>query len=126
MGEIGLQVPLYSCAPGKAILAQLPEADFVDWLSGVTLKKFTATTCSSRAKLMADLTETAKRGYAIDRAEGLEGIHCIAAPILNDYGFPVAAITVMAPIFRLPESDFDAVGQFCIAAASQVRERLIS
>ncbi|MFK5923822.1 MAG: IclR family transcriptional regulator [Verrucomicrobiota bacterium] len=123
-GEVGLRVPLFSCAPGKAMLAWLPDDEFADWLGGVKLKSYTATTLSTRKALKEDLTETRKRGYAIDLAEGLEGIHCIGVPILNQYEYPVAALTVMSPSFRLPESEFERLGLECIRAAAAIQQRL--
>ncbi len=126
MGEVGMRVPLYSCAPGKAILAFLPESDLEEWLASVKLKKFTDTTLSNRRALLADLAETRARGFATDRAEGLAGIHCVGAPVFNAYEYPVAAVTVMAPVFRLPETQFAELGQHCRAAADRIRERLLS
>jgi len=126
LGEVGLRVPLYSCAPGKAILAWLPDDEFEDWISSVRLKKFTSTTRSTRKALIEDLKSIRENGYAVDLAEGLEGIHCISAPVLNEYDYPVAAITVMAPIFRLPPENFPELGKQCIDSASEIRERLLS
>ncbi|MEM7015350.1 MAG: aminotransferase class V-fold PLP-dependent enzyme, partial [Verrucomicrobiota bacterium] len=83
MGEVGFQVPLYSCAPGKAILAWLPQNEFKDWLGDVKLKRFTETTRSSRKKLTDDLQETRERGYATDLAEGLEGIDGLESHWMN-------------------------------------------
>ena len=40
-GEVGMRVPCYSCAPGKSILANLPNSEFKKYTDGVTLKKFT-------------------------------------------------------------------------------------
>lgn len=126
MGEVGLRVPMHSCAPGKAILAWLPDAELKTWLETAQLKRYTPTTRATPEQLLADLRETRERGFAIDLAEGLEGIHCVAAPILNEYEVPVAAVTVMAPIFRLPESEFEPLGRNCIAAAAKIRERLLN
>ncbi|MGY8714172.1 MAG: IclR family transcriptional regulator, partial [Verrucomicrobiia bacterium] len=39
-GRIGLRVPCYSCAPGKSILASLPEDELVQYLKEVNLKRF--------------------------------------------------------------------------------------
>ncbi len=64
MGEIGMQVPLYSCAPGKAILAFLPERDREAWISRIRLKKFTSNTLRTKTALMEDLVRTRGRGYA--------------------------------------------------------------
>ena len=59
---------LYSCAPGKAILSFLPEAEFADWIKGRRLKRFTATTLADRASLEAELERSRGRGYAVDDA----------------------------------------------------------
>lgn len=126
MGEVGLRVPLYSCAPGKALLAALPEPEREDWLAGATLKRFTETTRADRAALLADLAEIRARGYATDVAEGLAGIHCVAAAVFDAYAYPVAAVTVMAPIFRLPPEQFEPVGRQCREAADRIRERLLA
>ena len=126
MGEVGLRVPLYSCAPGKAILSHLPEEEFDSWMAGRRLKKFTATTLATRKGLEADLAISRQRGYAVDRAEGIEGIHCVAAPILNDYEYPVAAVTLMAPAFRLAEDAFEECGNWCIDTAAKIRDRLLT
>ncbi|MEO0413769.1 MAG: IclR family transcriptional regulator [Verrucomicrobiota bacterium] len=126
LGEVGLRVPLYSCAPGKAILAHLSDSEVQDWLGQTKLKRFTPTTHATKRSLLADLHQTRERGYAIDLAEGLEGIHCAAAPIFDQYQYPVAAVTVMAPTFRLPESDIADLGKLCQQTASEIRNRLMA
>ncbi len=123
---VGLQAPMYSCAPGKAVLAALPKEELESFYDHVTLKQFTPTTRASRKALDADLAQTRKRGYAIDLAEGLEGIHCVAAAVTDEYHYPVAAITLMAPAFRLHEDQFEKAGQHCIAAAAEIRRRLLA
>jgi IclR family acetate operon transcriptional repressor len=116
---------MYSCAPGKAILTNLAETELDEYFSRVTLKRFTATTHSTEKKLRVDLALTRERGYALDLAEGLEGIHCAAAVILDDFHYPVGAVTVMAPAFRLKAEHLDEVGQSCLNVAREIRERLL-
>jgi IclR family acetate operon transcriptional repressor len=112
--------PLHSCAPGKAILAWWSEPRRDEWFRGHTLKRFTPTTLTDRTQLQAELETSRARGYTIDRAEGLEGIHCVAAPILDVHGVPLASVTIMAPVSRLPETAFAAAGAHCIAAARAI------
>jgi len=126
MGEVGMQVPLYSCAPGKAILAWLPDSEFQSWLGSVTLKPFTETTRATPESLREELASIRSLGYSVDLAEGLDGIHCVAAPILNAHEYPIAAITVMAPIFRLPQDQMAELGEQCVQAAEQIRDRLLA
>ncbi|MCB1088102.1 MAG: IclR family transcriptional regulator [Verrucomicrobiae bacterium] len=126
MGEVGLRVPLYSCAPGKALLAALPEPELSDWLATATLKRFTETTKADTPSLLADLEAVRQRGFATDIAEGLAGIHCVASAVYNAYAYPVAAVTVMAPIFRLPVEQFEPLGRRCREAAGRITERLLA
>jgi len=123
-GSVGMRVPLYSCAPGKAILAWWTQDQRIDWFRGRTLKRFTPTTLANRSELVADLEAAKDMGYTVDRGEGIEGIHCVAAPVFDADGVVVAAVTVMGPAFRLPDSEFARAGERCMAAARDIDERL--
>lgn len=125
-GTVGMQCPMYSCAPGKAVLSRFPAAELDAFFATVTLKQFTPTTLTTRADLEAELGRTRKRGFAIDLAEGLEGIHCVAAAIVDEYHYPVAAITVMAPAYRLKRDQFENMGRLCIEAAANIHRRLLA
>lgn len=123
-GQVGMRVPLHSCAPGKAILAWWDAARRAGWYDRRPLKRFTRTTLADRRSLEADLAASRDRGYAIDRAEGIDGIHCVAAPVLDAHGRPLAAVTMMAPAARLPEADFPAAAARCMAAARAIEAAL--
>ena len=126
LGEVGFRVPLYSCAPGKAILAALPEAELNTFFRDVKLKRFTSTTRSTREALTTELVEARTRGYAVDRAEGMEGIHCVGAAILDQNSYPVAGVTVIGPAFRLREEHFEELGRKCIEAATEIQRRILA
>ena len=81
---------------------------------------------TTRSSLLKGLKETETLGYAVDLAEGLEGIHCVASVILDDYHYPVGAITIIAPAFRMPPERFEEMGKACIEHASQSREKLLA
>ncbi|WP_166647346.1 IclR family transcriptional regulator [Prosthecobacter fusiformis] len=123
-GQIGMRVPLYSCAPGKAILAWWNQEKREEWFRGCTLKSFTRHTLSKRADLEQNLAQTRSKGFAVDLEEGIEGIRCIAAPILDEYGSPVAAITFIAPVSRMPDASLAPFGSRCMRAAQEIEKRL--
>lgn len=123
-GQVGMRVPLHSCAPGKAILAWWNPARRAAWYDRGPPKRFTASTLADRRSLEADLTAARDRGYTTDRAEGIDGIHCVAAPVLDAHGRPIAAVTMMAPAARLPASGFPAAGARCMAAARAIEAAL--
>ncbi len=126
MGRVGMQVPLYSCAPGKAILAHWSEESLDQWFTKVPLKSFTPNTKTTRSALLDDLEQVRRRGYSEDREEGIEGIRCVAAPILDAHRRPVGAITVMSPAKRLPQRRFTEIGNWCMQAAARIRGELLS
>ncbi len=124
LGEIGLRVPLYSCAPGKAILAALHSAELATFFKQVKLKRFTPSTLATRGSLTAALVESRRLGYAVDRSEGLPGIHCVGTAILDRRGSPVGGLTVIGPAFRLKESQFRELGRRCIEASAEIARRI--
>lgn len=126
LGEVGFRVPLYSCAPGKAMLAALPPAELAAYLKQVKLKRYTPTTLATPRALTRALEEIRRRGYAPDRAEGMEGIHCVGAAVLDNRGYPVAGVTVIGPAFRLRERQFEEVGRLCIECAREISRRIES
>ena len=124
-GKVGMRVPSYSCAPGKSILADLPKQELEEYLNHVTLKKFTPRTLTTIAALEKELEKVKESGFAVDLAEGLEGIHCVSAVILDDYQYPVGAITTIAPTFRLPEERFKEIGTHCLEAAREIKKKIL-
>lgn len=116
--QIGARCPAYSCAPGKAMIAFLPEEDREQLIQRLKFKQYTSTTITELAAFRKELSQIAKCGYAVDRAEGLEGIHCVAAVIRDRQDFPVGAITIAGPSSRLPRSGFPALGQRVAELAS--------
>ena len=124
LAEIGFRVPMYSCAPGKAMLAALPPAELAAFFKQVKLKQFTPSTLATREKLTAAFGESRRAGYAVDRSEGMEGIHCVGAAILDRRGYPIGGVTVIGPAFRLRESQFREAGRRCADAAAGIARRI--
>lgn len=123
-GQIGMRVPMYSCAPGKAILALWGEKKRAEWFRGRALKSFTSHTLSKRKDLERDLELARLRGYTVDCEEGIEGIRCVAAPVCDEFGNPIAAITVMAPLSRLTADLFEKLGQRVMQAARDIEKEV--
>lgn len=99
--SVGGRKPLYCTAVGKAILAFLPPDELERKLDKMKLVKFTDNTITGKEDLKKALNEIRKRGYAEDNEEMEIGLHCIAAPILNQYSYPIGAISVSGPISRM-------------------------
>ena len=120
--DIGARCPCYSNAPGKAIIAFLPEQEREQLVNRIKFKKFTANTITNKTEFQKELTTIREQGYSVDRAEGLEGIHCIAAPIFDRHHQPVAAITIAGPSSRIPEDEWEVTAEIVKAGARLATE----
>jgi DNA-binding IclR family transcriptional regulator len=121
--DLGSRPPAYCCAPGKAMLAFLPDDELDAVLPKIRFEKHTPQTITSRAKLLVELEHVRARGFAVDHAEHFEGIHCVAAPLLDRHGHTIAAITIAGPAARIPASSFEKIGKLIIAAARDAARR---
>jgi len=83
------------------MLAYMPEAQ-VRQILAQALRQYTEHTVISPEDLLADLRRTRERGFAIAQEEFEDGIHAVAAPILDVRQKPVAVIALAGPAFRLP------------------------
>ena len=86
------------------------------------LPKFTSLSLTSESSLLRDLAHTRERGFSIDDQERAEGMRCVAAPIFNAYGEPVAGLSVSGPAFRINLSDAAKIGQAVRDAANSVTQ----
>ena len=115
----GTVSPMHVSGIGKALLAWWP-ADRVARIAGRGLPGFTPRSLTTMAALQGDLALTRARGYAVDDQEKTDGMRCIAAPIFNAYGEPVAGLSISGPAFRLPLDRAAALGAQVRAAADGV------
>lgn len=118
----GTKGPMHSSGIGKALLAWYPEERVKAILARKGLERFTSLTITSESSLLRDLAHTRERGFAIDDQERAEGMRCIAAPIFNAHGEPVAGLSVSGPAFRVGLSDANRLGALVRAAADKVTE----
>lgn len=113
--------PMHVSGIGKALLAWYPEARVAD-IAAQGLPRFTPQSLGDLAALRADLAAIRMRGHAIDDEERAEGMRCVAAPIFNAHGEPVAGLSVSGPAFRLTSARAAGIGALVRRAADEVTE----
>ena len=85
-------VPIYACAPGKAILA-FSSPEVIETVLNQPLERFTRNTLATRDALSDELTRIRNQGYAVNRGEYSDnGTFAIAVPILDQTGCPIASV----------------------------------
>jgi DNA-binding IclR family transcriptional regulator len=107
---VGQRLPAYCTATGKAFLAFLPEEQKKSILKE-QFEPFTSSTILRIEDLERDLEIIHQRGFSYSRQEFEKDINAVAAPILAEDGFPLAAIAIVGPTYRLPEERLQECGK---------------
>jgi len=122
--EPGKRFHLHTSAPGKAIVAFLPDEEKMDLINKIRYTKFNSQTIVNKDQYLHELEGVQQRGYAVDHAEETEGMNCIGAPIFNRHGFPIAAIWMTGPSSRIKEEHFDSIGKEVKKHADRISKSL--
>jgi DNA-binding IclR family transcriptional regulator len=118
--DLGLRFPLHNNAPGKVLLANRSRADRDALIGRFELVASTSRTITDPAELRLECDRVVAAGYATDRAEADEGIHCVAAPVFARPGELAATVWVSAPSRRMPRDTFAAIGVRVKRAAADI------
>jgi DNA-binding IclR family transcriptional regulator len=102
--EIGRLYPLYAGAPGKILLAFLPDLEIERVLDTVPLRRFTPRTPATPARIWTELRKVRRQGTATALGEIVEGSATIAAPVRDGSGAVLAALSISGPAFRFTEA----------------------
>lgn len=122
--RIGSRLELYSTSAGRAILAALPDAEFETYLSSKELLPRTCWTIVDKDSLRNIINEARKKGYAQEDQENEEGVRCIGAAILGKEGYPVGAVSISGPVFRLTDDKVESVGKRVFGTARLISYQL--
>lgn len=122
VSAVGRRLPAHATGVGKMLLAMLDERTLAARLKGVRLVRLTPQTIVTMPRLREELRATRDRSFAFDAGESTEGLHCVAAPVLNQGGDCVAAISASVPVVRLPAGRIpEVLARVCRAARALSR-----
>jgi IclR family pca regulon transcriptional regulator len=100
--HVGSRLPLYNTSMGRVLLAFMPEHEQREYLarlaSDPAARKYTQSGCK---RLMDVITETRRRGYALNDEELVSGLRSVAAPIWDGSDRAIAAINIAVPSARV-------------------------
>ncbi|BBT19462.1 transcriptional regulator [Metapseudomonas otitidis] len=102
---IGSRIPMYCTGSGRAYLSALEDVEVRELLAASELKRHTQQTLVDPEAILAQVTITRAKGYAINNEELFQGDMTIAAPILGSQGRPVASVHVVAPTSRWTQEE---------------------
>ncbi|MBO7653617.1 MAG: IclR family transcriptional regulator [Kiritimatiellae bacterium] len=116
--------PIHPTGPGKAIMAWYSKEERDELMSRMTFKRYNARTITSRSAFIKELDRIRERGWALDDAEEYDGVYCIAVPVFDRTGYPIASIWITGPHDRIPASRHPAIAERMIALVSKVSEAI--
>lgn len=102
----GYRVNLQTTALGKTILAHMPEDRVMEILDRHGLPQVTERTVTDVDELLDQLEAIREQGFARDFEERVQGMHCVAAPILRDDEV-LGAVSVSGPKSRMQGTRFE-------------------
>ncbi|KGD89886.1 IclR family transcriptional regulator [Achromobacter sp. RTa] len=97
---VGMRLPLYCTAAGRAVLARLDEPVARGLLERCDRKAYTVGTITDMDALLAELEFARRHGYARSNGEFYPGDITVSAAVLDAGGTPVGAVNVSVPSSR--------------------------
>lgn len=121
---LGSTNPMHCTALGKSLLAAYQEEKVRTITGGGELPAKTPNTITCYQDLLGELAKVRQRGYAIDNQENEMDILCVAAPIYDRQGNPVAAVSVASPAAAMHDAEVERIGQMVTARALLISRHL--
>ncbi|HAQ41717.1 MAG TPA: IclR family transcriptional regulator [Clostridiales bacterium] len=121
--KIGARIPAYITADGKIILSYLDDDKLNEYVPE-KIKKLTPNTITDRNKLLKVLHEMKNKGYATDNEEVVQGISCVAAPIIEHTGRVRFSLSITGPTFRMTKDKMKEYVNIISEAAKEISFRI--
>jgi DNA-binding IclR family transcriptional regulator len=122
--EVGKREFVHSTALGKAIMSWLPDEEVEEYIQQYGLERISPKTIIDPQRFIEELKESQERGFAIDDEENELGGRCVASAIFNNINQPFAAISISAPIQRMPDSKMTIYGERIYNVARKISHQL--
>ncbi|HEX2973969.1 MAG TPA: IclR family transcriptional regulator [Tepidisphaeraceae bacterium] len=120
----GARLPIHTSAPAKAMLAFMPERECESIIQRIEFVRFNDRTITTAELFREELNTVREVGYALDHGEQLGGIHCVAAPVFDRHGYPIAGVWTTGPADRIPTSALPTIGKQIVSHVKVISARL--
>ena len=100
LSRVGKRLPAHCSGVGKVLLAHRPWEEVLAIVERQGLPAFTPNTITTIDRLRVELEEVRLQGFAYDQEEVMVGLCCVAAPIRDESGQVIAAMSLSVPAYR--------------------------
>lgn len=123
--EVGMSLPLFAGAIGKALLSLMHDDEIDKVLSQNQLRKFTRFSCVDKEKYKAMIKKSRQDGLAFDKEEYREGIWAMAVPLKYEKGDSQMAICAVGLKDQLRKTDIPVYSRMLIETAKAIEMYLV-
>ncbi len=116
----GGRAPLHCTGIGKAMMAYLDDAERRKLLDGLSYQRETPKTIVAPDVLLDDLQRGKAYDYFLDDEENAIGLRCVAAVIFNEFGEPMAGLSISGPTARITNARIPALGRLVCSVAAEI------
>lgn len=122
--QLGATAPLHCSGVGKVLLSGLSHTQLAQKLGPEPYQSYTPHSITTLPAFSAELEKVRQQGYALDDEEREIGVRCVAMPIWNQHGEIIAALSISAPVMRLPLANLPSITAALSQSTQQISRRL--
>jgi len=124
VARVGRYLPLHAGSAGKLFLAYMTEDQRKEVLYTEERKAFTPMTITDPDELLTECRLIVEQGYAISHGEWVSDASGVAAPIFNQRGQMIAAMTISGPTQRFTPDKVEKFSQNCLRTGLHISRLL--
>lgn len=123
LSPLGMRLPLHASGSGKVLLAHQKWSEVQALVKELGLPPLTPNTITNRDKLLRELEQIRRQGYAYDQEEVVTGLCVVSAPIRTIDGEVTACISILVPAKRFHHNEANYT-DIITRAASSISEQM--
>lgn len=120
---LGETAPFYCTGIGKAMLAHMPEEEWLEHIPSER-KRYQPNTITDLDAIIEELRCTRRRGYAIDNIERDPNVRCVGVPVYSASGKLVAGLSTAGPSVTMTDEKLIECAGILQNAALKMRDRI--
>lgn len=121
---LGVTAGIHVGSAGKVLLAFMPPEDLEEVLRALDMRPMTPSTITDVEELRREVEEVRTNGTAYSAGERVTGAVGVSAPVLDDRGFVVAALSVLAPAARVNDARLREFDKLVRKTATDISKRI--
>ncbi len=122
--RVGRKLPLYAGSAGKVMLAYMSPRQQAEYFNTTRLEPLTSKTITDLEILRFELEKVREQGCAVSYGEWIEDAAGVAAPILDQNGAVIAALSISGPIQRFNKENVERYRAEAKRVAAQISESM--